>query len=568
MPGRHASGERRPRRKLWRGLVIVVAVALVPVVAFVGARAISLGQGDQAASGCSGTKTMHIAVAPEMAPPMWKITDEVDSDNVSVDGKCLKFVVVPAKPADVYSLLTGSVSDNEIDLWIPDTLEWVQRSEMPTDRVMALSPSVAASPLVVGTSQQTADQLSDDDKANWQSLADSTDMMISDPEKSGVALSALLGIQRTIVGAPTEESASTSSDERNEMGEAILGMLNNEVYDLTRELDESAGAEGLTGGVPASEQRLLSYAERNAEADLVPIMPNDGTLLLDYPLIAVMNKGAEREAQIQAGTALMQHVDSDSGQASLRKAGFRSFPELAPPSSSTDIGEVELLHETVAGEGDEVMRNWAAVNMESRILSIVDLSGSMDFEVDGDGRTRAELARDSAKSALGYMPNTARLGLWGFSQNRDGDADYEQLLPIAPLDNPHREAFENELDQFPSLTYGGTGLYDTFLAGYEAALDGYDPARRNALVLLSDGANEDDGISKPDLLARLKQLTTPDRPVSTILVGIGPDADMEELEELAAATGGRAERASTPEDMDRIILDALLLRQCEQNFCD
>lgn len=568
MPGRHADGDRRPKKRLWRGIVLVVAVSLVPVVAFVGARAISLGQGDQQAAGeCSDSVTMHIAVAPELAPPLWQISDQVSKDNVAVDGKCLNIVVVPAKPADVYGLLTSSDGDNEIDLWIPDSLEWVQRSGMSSDRMMALSPSVAASPMVVATSQETADELGDN-ADDWESLATKTDMLISDPEKSGVALSALLGIHRTIGGTPVEEETTSTEIERNRMGEAILGMLNNQVYDLTRELDSSAGGSGLEEGVPASEQRLLSYTKRNPDADLVPVLPNDGTVLLDYPLIAVLHPDGNTEQQIQAGTALMQRVDSDQGQAALRKAGFRGFPELDPPSGSSTVGDIELLHESIPAEGDEVMRNWAAVNMESRILGVVDLSGSMDEVVPGDGRTRAELARDSAKSALTYMPNTARIGLWGFSQNRDGELDYEPLLPVAPLDNPHRAAVRSVFDSFPSETIGGTGLYDTMLASYEAALDGYDPARRNALVFLTDGTNEDNGVTKPALLKQLKQLTTPDRPVSTIMIGIGPDADMAALKEIAAATGGRAERAMTPEDMDRIILDALLLRQCEENVCE
>jgi hypothetical protein len=47
-----------------------------------------------------------------------------------------------------------------------------------------------------------------------------------------------------------------------------------------------------------------------------------------------------------------------------------------------------------------------------------------------------------------------------------------------------------------------------------------------------------------------------------ILVGIGPQADIAALERIAKATGGRAYRAKDPQDMEGIIIDSLLRRQC------
>ena len=43
------------------------------------------------------------------------------------------------------------------------------------------------------------------------------------------------------------------------------------------------------------------------------------------------------------------------------------------------------------------------------------------------------------------------------------------------------------------LTGGGTGLYDTALAAYRTALRNYDPHYSNAVVLMTDGRNEDPG---------------------------------------------------------------------------
>lgn len=552
-----------------RTLLVTAVAFLIPTVGFVGVRAISFAGDD--APRCTGERNVRVAAAPEIAPTLSEIAERVDRDRVPIEGRCLTIGITPVEPVDMYGLLAGSEQAPAADLWVPDTLQWVQRTGLPADRTMALSPSVAASPVLAATSQRMADRIGSDGK-DWRSLAGAADLSISDPERSGLALSALLGVRRSIAGGLLETDSDAQAN-RDRMGRTILGMLNNRVESLPAQLDDaSAGpgavgdryASGLAHGVPTTEQRLLAYRDRHPNADAVPILPERGTVLLDYPLIA-LNGQPNVERLIRAGSVLMRHVDSDRGHATLREAGFRSFPDLRPPGGS-DVGDVRLLHEAVPNDGDDVMRSWAAVAVDSKLLAIVDLSGSMD-DVLPDGRRRIELARDAANGAVGYLPDTASIGLWGFSSQREGTNDYEPLLDVAPLDGAHRAEVGATLDDLPDQTYGGTGLYDTMLAGYQSMLDSYDSSRKNSVVLLTDGRNEDSGIGLDDLVRELERRTKPDLPVSTVLVGIGPEVDMTELRQIAKATGGRAEQAETPEDMERIILDALLLRQCEESGC-
>ena len=156
--------------------------------------------------------------------------------------------------------------------------------------------------------------------------------------------------------------------------------------------------------------------------------------------------------------------------------------------------------------------------MPSAMLAVVDASGSMDADA-GNG-SRMDLLADAARIGLGFLPDHARVGLWVFSIDKGGPGqDWRELEPIRRLDDlrfgrTQRYALRERAAEMSSLTDGGTGLYDTALAAYREALRNYRPHYSNAVVLMTDGRNEDPGsISLDQLLQRLEELKDPDRPV-------------------------------------------------------
>src|SRR3546814_16016677 len=91
---------------------------------------------------------------------------------------------------------------------------------------------------------------------------------------------------------------------------------------------------------------------------------------------------------------------------------------------------------------------------------------------------------------------------------------------------------------------GGTGLYDTTLAAFRSAQKDYDPDYFNAVVLLSDGANDDPGsMRQADLLKALRDAADPARPVRTTALGISDAANLKPRDKRAEATNGRPHRA-------------------------
>jgi hypothetical protein len=106
---------------------------------------------------------------------------------------------------------------------------------------------------------------------------------------------------------------------------------------------------------------------------------------------------------------------------------------------------------------------------------------------------------------------------------------------------------------------GATGLYDTTLAAYKEARSTYVKGKLDALVILTDGSDQDEnGISRSGLIAQLKELRDPERPVPVIAIAVGPDADRDEVAEIARITGGDGYEVSDPAEIQAVILQAIM----------
>lgn len=563
MPGRHAAVvPRRTRRKLgWGRTTLVVALSvLVPVGAFVGVREFRMATSGQS---CANPLQVKIAAAPEIAAPLKVVTDQVTREKVPVDGACVTFAITPTGSRDVFDRLAGDVEDLP-DLWIPETWEWLARTGIPRGRLVSVSPSVATSPLVLATSGEQADALADD-TTSWATLAPAGRMALADAEKSGIALSALLGIRRSLSSEDPEVA-------RNNLGTTVLRLIKERVDDLDLELDQARRAKGLQHGVPATEQQVLTYGRDHPRADLVAVTPKNGTVLAEYPLIAIVHKKPTAERLVAAGVALMRYVNATAGQAAFRNAGFRDYRDESPPNIPGNVGEVDILPPVTLQDADEVLRSWAAMSLDSRLLTVVDVSGSM--VVAAGNRSRIELARDATNTALSYYPDKAEVGLWEFADQLDGPRPYLPLAPVSALTPTHRDRLTTQVNQLPDEIGEGTGLYDTIVQAYLSAKGGFDPTKINSLVLLTDACSASSqpndacqnevttGRSLDQALNALEAAIDPAAPISVILVGIGAEADIASLERIAKVTNGLAYRAKNPDDMEGIIIDSLLRRQC------
>ena len=112
---------------------------------------------------------------------------------------------------------------------------------------------------------------------------------------------------------------------------------------------------------------------------------------------------------------------------------------------------------------------------------------------------RATLAQSSLRRAIRSISPDSDVGLWSFTTGLP-DGDTEVLVPtgtlgsaVTPGGPARREALLDAVSGLDPQVSGGTPLYDAVLAGFRDAQADFAYGRLNALVVITDGRNEDDG---------------------------------------------------------------------------
>jgi hypothetical protein len=153
------------------------------------------------------------------------------------------------------------------------------------------------------------------------------------------------------------------------------------------------------------------------------------------------------------------------------------------------------------------------------------------------------------------------MGLWTFTASRK--RDYHVLVPLGPADgrvgnSSRRQALLSAIGSVRPVPNGGTGLYDTTLAAFRAASHNYVYGRLNAVMVITDGVNQDTGsLRLNQLLTDLRREFDGIKPVRIITVAYGADADLGVLKRIADVTGGASYRAPTAAEVSPLLARAL-----------
>ncbi|MBA3281185.1 MAG: VWA domain-containing protein, partial [Acidimicrobiia bacterium] len=208
-----------------------------------------------------------------------------------------------------------------------------------------------------------------------------------------------------------------------------------------------------------------------------------------------------------------------------------------------------------------LLEKWREQRKSARVLLVLDVSGSMKEPADPDdqgGPTKLDLAKKAAIESLGEFKSDDDVGLRIFTTNLgpNQEDNFVDLLEVQPM-STNREPLANKIrDQFP---LNATPLYDVAADSYEYMIEGYDPTKINAVVLLTDGQN-DDGDSNDDskqlstLLSDLRKGTEGEnaKPIRIFPIAYGKDASLDRLQEIAEATNASAYDASNPETITKV----------------
>jgi Mg-chelatase subunit ChlD len=176
-----------------------------------------------------------------------------------------------------------------------------------------------------------------------------------------------------------------------------------------------------------------------------------------------------------------------------------------------------------------------------QLLVVLDTSGSMNEPVPEETVSRLDLLRAVAGTGFGKLTARTSIGLW--ATGPDPPVDHRELVPFGSVDGtvgdtPRTRAL---VDAVGGLRAGGgAALNDTVYAAFQTIERAWQPGAVNAVVVVTDGHPPDGsaGLSRADLLDRLRAEDRPDRPATVIGLAVGTVGDAAALRDVCAVTGG------------------------------
>jgi len=345
-------------------------------------------------------------------------------------------------------------------------------------------------------------------------------------------------------------------------GDITLTFLNN----LYRN-DARGTALTYASAVAVEEKSVIDYNKGNPDGildpgevprppkvPLVAIYPKEGTLFSDNPYIVLDAPWVTPQAK-DAARLFENFVLLPENQQRVLSFGFRpGNPQVALGDPITKAYGVDPDQpQNVLGLPDSpvlvrVLQLWGEQRKSARVLMVLDVSGSMGEPADDEGNTKLDLAKQAAIDAMAQFKNDDEVGLRIFSTDLSGTppTDYVDVVPVAPIGGQREQLATRIRSLTPTQ---GTPLYTVAGDSYNLMRDGYDPARINAVVLLTDGRNEDPKNNNLDgLLTNLRAGTEgqSSRPVRVFPIAYGKDADLGTLRRIAEATNAAAYDATNP----------------------
>jgi Ca-activated chloride channel family protein len=551
----HARPRHHGRSVKWLAAALVTVAVAGGVAATLAVRG---GATDRASARCGATRVLHVSAAPEIAPTITAIARRA----VGTGCQQVRVDVAAVDPAAVATALGRQVAPTTPDfVWIPDSALWAQRVSSAAATVTVLRSSIARTPIVLAASAATAHTLGGSPTfAAVAARAMTTKPILlgaRDLNHSAPALSVVSALVTSMGG---------DAARLGDLAALLRTVASTPVSRPGRLPATPATVAGAPVAVATSEQAVWTADHVAGAATYSAVYAPDPGLSLDYPFLVV---GHSASTKADAAT-LLGDIDRSSGRAAIAAVGFRS-PDGAAGPTVTDQPGLDPAAPSVGGaptpaQATTAVAALAAVNKPSRMLALMDVSGSMSAAVPGaHGATRIDIARAAAAEGLTLLGDTSIVGLWRFSADLTKTTDYQELVPLAPLNLANRATLAAAVTGLRPVPNGGTGLYDSILAAVQRARAGYDATRVNSVVVLTDGKDESDpahGIKLSTLLSALRAEHTSTRPVMVITIGYGPDSDATALHSISGASGGIAYLSKNARDLPKIFREAVGQRLC------
>jgi len=573
------SGRHRPADHVGRPSTLRTPLSIVAVAALVAVTAVAVRVMAADANGCSGGVALSVAAAPDVAAAVEDAGREWMKSNPEVNGKCIRVQVRPVPAADIAGALAvrggGNIdvaakpapTPSEADIpavWIPDSTAWLSRvSAIDRSALGAAAPSVALSPVVFAMPEAVAaamaaqlggaggnagagaegllrTALTDWQKAIAERRLPQLPVGLVDPRRDTASLAGAMILRDAVV---TDETKVANLI-------AVYRLVNRFRAPDVATLQKSF-AQGVKAA-PMAEQSVLAFNGTNPRAPLAAIQLPPGGPALDYPF-ATLN-GKPREVDAAAGK-FRTALSGTAYRGSFARRGFRAPDGTAGPGFPTGHGVTA--QPVTASALDDAIRVgqtlglWSAANSPSRALAIIDVTASMAAPL--GATTRLDVMQRSAILGLSLFTDTSSLGQWTFA------ATHAELTPIIPLNEANRNTLNAKIQGIQLSASNQSALFVALRDAYKLMTETFNPEVANRIIIFTDGKSAISPELKnlEQLSKALERIAVVTKPIEVTLIGVGPEADMTELNEIARMTGGVAKQILNPAQIQSVFLSAL-----------
>jgi Ca-activated chloride channel family protein len=562
-----AAGRRSIRHVKARTAVIVLAVAAVLIAVVIttgGGGSKGKSGGGSATKPASDAIRVSFAYSPEKQKLIAPLIDKFNAEGRQADGKPVFVDGQVVSSGDAETKIARRALQPV--LWSPASSLWGRLLNFEGDRswVPDTNPSIVRTPLVIATWEPLARAL------GWPKkpigFADVLRLALdrrglaaygkpeygkfklghTNPDFSTSGLSAVAAEYSAVTGK--KEGLTLADVSRPDVRRKIQAIERSIVHygDTTLFFADQLRRYGpaYASAVAMEEATLVDFNQkRGGGTKLVGIYPAEGTYYSDNPLITLQAPWVTAR-QKAAAKVFTDWLDPRIKPDLAAREGFRPRDASVKPQSPVDAANganpnqpTRLLSLPDPRVLAKVKQAWRVDRKPANIALVVDTSGSMSEE------HKLDLAKQGLRVFLAQLSPNDRVGLITFNDK------VFRVAPVTPFGSSRASLLSHVNDLFPD---GQTAVYDATAAGVQEIQNLRDASRINAVVVLTDGEDNQSQTGSNQLVQTLqRQATSEGTAIRVYTIAYGTEANKGVLTQIADASGGK-EYAGDPKQIESV----------------
>jgi Ca-activated chloride channel family protein len=523
----------------------------------------------------------------EKSELMSSLAERYEQTRPSEDLRCVDIKVVRKASGEAESALHEDVFEDpnaRPHVWSPAAITWVDLLEqhradsgVPT-RVAPSRSTILKSPLVIAMLEPMARALGWPDRdISWTeifTLAQDPQGWASrghpewgrfklgktNPHFSTSGLHALIATYRMAGGGTIDDRNVIAFMKGVESSVVHYGSTVSAFLKGLADEDDRGEALAYVSAIAIEEKQILEYNAGSLEyhedglaptIKLVGVSPKEGSIWADHPYV-VLDAPWVGDQERRAAARFLDHLKSDAVQKEFLDNGFRGARgetgKVIDESDEVDRFKPSTVLSTLDSRTlARVQASWKDLRKNARVLIVMDVSGSMGDRIGSAPASKLELAKQALSAALDDFALDDEVGLWTLAGN-----ERHELVGVGAI-RDQKAQLRSEIERFrPAGT--GRSLYATIASAVASMRQRFDRDRINAVIVLTDGRNDDP--ANATLSELVRQLRAQPR-VGVFTVAYGAGADSDALGKIALASDGVRYEAVDPRVIGKVILEVV-----------